>query len=122
MMGFAGLSLVIVNASINTLVQTIADEDKRGRALSLLMMCFLGMAPVGGLLFGWLASLPRLGPRWTVVGGVAFVAVAMTWFAWQLPRMRKYVRPIYERRGILPAIAQGLETEAVLSAPPEQAG
>jgi MFS family permease len=30
MMGFTGLSLVIVNASINTLVQTIADDDKRG--------------------------------------------------------------------------------------------
>jgi MFS family permease len=121
MMGFTGLCLVIVNASINTLVQTIAEEDKRGRVLSLLMMCFLGMAPLGGLMFGELARNDRFGPRETVIAGVACVAVAVLRFGAKLPHIRAHVRPILVRRGILPPIAQGLEAQAALSAPPEQA-
>jgi hypothetical protein len=50
------------------------------------------------------------------------VALAMLWFARQLPEMRTHVRPILIRRGILPPIAQGLEAQAELTAPPEQAG
>ena len=120
MMGFTGLGLVIVNASINTLVQTIADEDKRGRALSLLLMCFLGMLPIGGLLFGELARSDRLGPRATVILGVICVAVAIIRFGTRLRKIREHARPVLIRRAVLPAIAQGLEVQSTLSAPPEQ--
>lgn len=122
MLGFTGWSLVTVNAAGNTLVQTIADEDKRGRALSLLMMCFLGMVPVGSLIFGELARKDRLGPSVTVISGAVCVAMATGAYWYLLPTMRKYVRPIYVQRGILPAIATGLGQEAELAAPPEQAG
>jgi MFS family permease len=122
MLGFTGWSLVTVNAAGNTLVQTIADDDKRGRALSLLVMCFMGMVPVGSLLFGELARPERMGPRETVIIGAACVALATAGFAWILPKLRQFVRPIYVRRGILPPIAAGLETQAELAAPPEQAG
>jgi MFS family permease len=122
MMGFTGLSLVITNAAANTLVQTIADEDKRGRALSLLMMCFLGLVPVGGLIFGELARPDRLGPRDTVISGAVCVAAAMIVFAMSLPKLRKHVHPIFVRRGILPPIAEGLAVQGELATPPEQAG
>jgi MFS family permease len=121
MMGFTGLTLVIVNASINTLVQTIADEDKRGRVLSLLVMCFLGMAPLGGLLFGEMARPNMLGPAVTVIVGAACVGIATLDFARKLPRIRQHVRPVLVRRGILPPIAEGLQTQAELANPPEQA-
>ena len=122
LLGFAGCGLVTVNAGVNTLVQTIADDDKRGRVLSLLMMCFLGMTPVGSLIFGELARTNRLGPSLTVIIGAGSVALATAWFAAALPKMRQHVRPILIRRGILVPIAVGLETQGELTAPPEQAG
>ncbi len=122
MMTFTGLCLVIVNAAGNTLVQTIADPDKRGRALSLLMMCFLGMVPVGSLLFGELARRDRLGPTWTVIAGAICCAAVTVRFALKRARLRQYIRPILVERGILPAIATGLERQGELSVPPEQAG
>ena len=122
MMGVAGLTMVIVNASCNTVIQTVVDDDKRGRVLALLMMCFLGMVPIGGLLFGELASPNRLGPSWTIIlGALACIAVTLR-FATQRAAMRAALRPILVSRGILPAIASGLETEGELAAPPERAG
>jgi hypothetical protein len=114
--------MVIVNASCNTVIQTVVDDDKRGRVLALLMMCFLGMVPIGGLLFGELASPNRLGPSWTIIlGALACIAVTLR-FATQRAAMRAALRPILVSRGILPAIASGLETEGELAAPPERAG
>ena len=122
MMTCTGLCLVIVNAAGNTLVQTIAEPDKRGRALSLLMMCFLGMVPIGMLLFGELARKDRLGPTWTVIAGATCCCITTIRFARQLPELRRHVRPILIERGILPPIARGLEADAELAIPPEQAG
>jgi hypothetical protein len=121
-MAGAGLTLVIVNAAGNTLVQTLADEDKRGRALSLLMMSFLGMVPLGSLLFGELARPDRLGPTWTLIVGATCVGLAVLRFAWKRPGLRQHIRPVLIARGILPPIAQGLSAQAELTAPPEQAG
>lgn len=122
MMMFTGLTVVIVNAAGNTLIQTIADEDKRGRSLSLLMMCYLGLVPIGGLVFGELARPNRLGPRWTVIAGAAVVAVAVLRFAWMLPRIRAAAYPVLVERGIIPAIADGLHLEGNLASPPQNAG
>ncbi len=38
------------------MLQTIVDEDKRGRVISFYAMAFLGMAPLGGLIAGSLAG------------------------------------------------------------------
>jgi len=51
--GFGFLTLL---NSCNTLLQTYADEDKRGRVLSFYSMAFLGMSPLGSLLIGALAQ------------------------------------------------------------------
>ena len=55
----AGLGMLLNFASANTVLQTLADEDKRGRVMSFFTMAFVGMAPFGSLLAGALAS--RLG-------------------------------------------------------------
>jgi MFS family permease len=119
MMLFTGFCLVIVNAAANTLVQTLADPDKRGRVLSLLMMCYLGMVPIGGLLFGALARVERIGPRGTVIFGGLCCAIAVIRFARKLPEIRKHARPVLVERGILPPIAEGLENVGELSVPPQ---
>ena len=63
----AGFGMVTQMASSNTLLQLIADDDKRGRVMSLYIMSFVGLGPFGSLLYGWLASI--IGAPYTVMGG-----------------------------------------------------
>jgi MFS family permease len=114
----AGFGFMVQMASSNTVIQTIVDDEKRGRVMSFYMMAFLGTAPFGSLLAGFLST--HIGaPRTLIVGGVCCVAGAL-WFAGQLPSIRNAVRPIYVRMGILPQVAQGVSTASELSVPPER--
>ncbi len=107
-MTITGFGMMVQMASTNTVIQTIVDEEKRGRVLSFYTMSFLGTAPFGSLLAGWLSS--RIGaPHTVVLSGVLCIATA-AWFARELPAIREMVRPIYRRMGILPEVAQGLQT------------
>ena len=112
-MGFAGMTQM---ASCNTIVQTIVEDDKRGRVMSFYAMAFMGMAPFGSLAAGALAA--RIGaPHTLFVWGSACLAAAL-WFAGRYPKLRDIVRPIYDRLGIAPAIAAGLESTTELQTPP----
>jgi MFS family permease len=105
-------------ASSNTVIQTIVDDEKRGRVMSFYMMAFLGTAPFGSLMAGWLSS--RIGaPETLLLGGSCCIAGALL-FARSLPEIRAAVRPIYVRLGILPEIASSLAQTAAVSVPPEQ--
>ncbi len=98
---FVGAGMMVVMASTNTILQTIVEDDMRGRVMSFYTMAFLGTAPLGSLLAGFAAD--HIGPTKTVtLGGVA-CALAAVVFAARLPRLRVHVRPIYVERGILAA-------------------
>jgi MFS family permease len=97
MTGFGSMTLM---SSGNTILQTIVEEDKRGRVMSFFTMCFMGMTPFGSLLAGSLAGLIGA-PNTVLVGALACLAGAAL-FARQLPVIREQVRPIYERMGIIP--------------------
>ena len=117
-MTVAGFGMMVQMGSTNTVIQTIVDEEKRGRVMSFYVMSFLGTAPFGSLLAGWLST--RIGAQQTVfLSGVLCVATA-GWFARELPAIRVLVRPIYMRMGILPEVAEGLQTATNLMTPPEQ--
>jgi len=102
-----GFAIMVQMASSNTILQTIVDEDKRGRVMSFYATAFLGLAPVGALAAGGLAE--AVGAAATVAGGGAICVAAAAVFAWQLPAIREQVRPIYRRIGILPEVAQGIQ-------------
>lgn len=113
-----GFGFMVQMASSNTIIQTIVDDEKRGRVMSFYMMAFLGTAPFGSLIAGWMSS--RIGAAHTLqVGGVSCLMAAV-WFARTLPAIRVAVRPIYVRLGILPEMATGLSTAAEASVPPER--
>jgi MFS family permease len=98
---FVGAGMMVVMASTNTILQTIVEDDMRGRVMSFYTMAFLGTAPLGSLLAGFAAD--HIGPTRTVtLGGVA-CALAAAVFAARLPRLRVHVRPVYIERGILAA-------------------
>lgn len=96
----SGFCMMLTMASINTLIQTITDEDKRGRVMSLYAVAFTGMAPVGSLFGGTLAAKWGAPSTVAICGTICIVAAIV--FGTQLPRLRKLVRPIYEKAGILP--------------------
>ncbi len=107
----AGTGMMLQTAASNTIIQTIVDEDKRGRVMSLLAMSLFGTVPIGSLIAGALAT--RIGAENTILVGGAICVVAAAIFLRALPEVRRAVRPIYERMGILPLPAK--PAEVVLS-------
>jgi MFS family permease len=98
LMGVTGFGMMQFGAASNTVIQTIVEDDKRGRVMSYCMMAYMGANPLGSLLAGSLA--PIIGAPGTVLlCGVGCIAGAV-WFWLQLPKLRPIVRPIYQQLGI----------------------
>lgn len=104
-------------ASSNTILQTIAEDKKRGRVMSFFSMAIQGVAPFGSLIAGATAS--RIGAPHTMMIGGAICICGAALFALQLPTLRKLVRPIYADIGIIPELATGIQAASALQEPPE---
>lgn len=107
LMFLTGLGQMIEMATSNTLLQTIVDDDKRGRIMSLYTIAIMGMAPIGSFIAGSLAS--SIGAPWTVFIGGSACVIGSYFFARRLPILREKVLPVYRQRGIVPEIARGLQ-------------
>jgi MFS family permease len=95
-------------ASSNTILQTIVEDDKRGRVMSFYTMAFMGTTPLGGLAAGIIAG--RIGAQATLVmGGIACIAGGIM-FGRKLPSIRDKIRPIYKKMGIIPEVALGIQS------------
>ncbi len=94
-----GFAFMIQMVASNTLLQTIVDDDKRGRVMSLYTVCFMGMLPFGSLLSGWLAHW--LGAPWAVVVGGAGCMLCGIAFAVRLPMLGRAAHPIYVQKGLV---------------------
>jgi hypothetical protein len=75
--------------------------------MSLDTVAFNGIAPIGSLLAG--AAADRLGANFTIAIGGAVSIAAGAFFVTRLPLIRHHVRPIYERLGIIPELARGIQ-------------
>jgi MFS family permease len=118
LMLFIGGAMMTQMAASNTILQTIVDDDKRGRVMSFYSMAFLGMAPFGSLLAGAMAH--QIGaPRTVMISGTICIAGA-AWFASRLGAIREHVHPIYRTLGIIPEIATGIQTASAIQTPPEE--
>ena len=117
-LSITGFGAMMQVAASNTILQTIVDDDKRGRIMSLFTMSFMGMTPFGSLFAGALAA--RFGAPLTVqMGGLACLVGALFFAAW-LPTFREKVRPIYARLDIIPEVAKGIQSASELSVPPKE--
>ncbi len=117
LMALTGFGMMQQMAASNTILQTIVEDEKRGRVMAFYSMAFIGMAPFGSLLAGFLAA--RIGAPATLAYGGALCLISSFWFARQLPVIRRFIRPIYRQLGILPEIAAGVQQAAALQTPPE---
>jgi predicted MFS family arabinose efflux permease len=102
-----GNAFMVQIAASNTIIQTIVEDDMRGRVMSFFIMAFLGTVPFGSLLAGRLAL--QIGAPATLMAGGSCCLLGALWFARGLPELRRAIRPIYIKKGILPEISvQGL--------------
>ena len=117
LMVVTGFTMMQQMSASNTIMQTIVDENKRGRVMSFYTMSFIGVAPFGSLLAGLAAR--QIGASRTVVLGGGLCMIVAIWFSRQLSAIRRVVRPIYVRLGILSEVAEGIQAASNLQTPPQ---
>ena len=101
LMMMAGFGMFMTGATCNTILQTMVDEEKRSRVMSYYTMFFIGIAPFGHYLAGWLAE--HVGVRVTFMLGGGMSLLTGVLFALQMSTFRSHLRDAYVRRGIIPA-------------------
>jgi MFS family permease len=110
LMLFVGFGMLQGMTASNTIVQTLSPEDKRGRVMSYYTAAFMGMAPFGSLLAGSLASWIGA-PRTVMFTGSCCIAGGL-WFWTRLPAIRREMRPVYEKLGIIAPVPQPVQEQA----------
>jgi MFS family permease len=108
LMVITGLGMMLHTASSNTILQTITDDDKRGRVMGFYTMAIMGTAPFGSLLAGGFAKV--IGVTWTILTGGAACIIGAMFFFRKLTELKDIVRPIYIKMGIIPEVISGIQT------------
>jgi MFS family permease len=82
-----GFGLVVQNTSVNTMIQSLVSDDRRGRVTSIYLLAFFGSIPIGALQAGavaqWLGAAAGVG----ISAVVSLVLTAMIFLA--SPRLRQ---------------------------------
>jgi MFS family permease len=100
-LALVGFFMMCQMAATNTLLQSLVPEDLRGRLMSLYVITFVGVAPVGSLIMGKVAE--RVGVQAAIMGGGLVTVVAGLVFRLSVPRIRRAVLPLLpnEPRGMV---------------------
>jgi len=72
-----GVCFTLFTANANALVQLGAPDHLRGRLIGLYLFAFVGLAPLGGLLAGWLADLGGTPLAFGVAGATTIVTMTV---------------------------------------------
>ena len=94
-----GFGMISQFAGCNTILQTIVEEDKRGRVMSLFIMTSIGTIPFGSLLAGSIAQVVGT-PQTIRISGLLCIFGAVM-LAVRLPAFRAMIHPIYVKKGII---------------------
>src|SRR6185436_11010440 len=105
LMMMAGFGMFLTGAASNTIIQSVVDESMRSRVMSYFTMFFIGTAPLGHFAAGWLAEAIGAPSTFLVGGCIALLAGLV--FTLQLKTFRAHLRPVYIKRGIIPASDEG---------------
>lgn len=113
-----GFGIMVQMASSNTILQTIVDDDKRGRVMGFYTLAFMGMAPFGSLIAGCLAKVITA-PYTLAISGLSCIAAAI-FFAYKLPALKAMIHPICAAEGVFAERVVSIGSEAQIAAPPEK--
>jgi MFS family permease len=98
LLAIVGFGILVCSVSTNMILQTIVEDDKRGRVMSLYTAAFLGMSPFGAVAAGALTDW--IGVAMTLTLGGFCSAVAGVYIATKRREIRAHVAPIYTRLGL----------------------
>jgi MFS family permease len=93
-----GFGILVTSVSVNMILQTIVEDDKRGRVMSLYTAAFLGMSPFGAVAAGALAD--HFGVAVTLTGCGVCCALAGLYLAHRRAEIRAHILPIYAKLGL----------------------
>lgn len=97
LLAVTGFGILATSVSVNMIVQSIVDDDKRGRVMSLYTVSFMGVAPFGALAAGALADVIGVAPTLTISGVCCALGALM--LASRHARIRAELGQIYARLG-----------------------
>ena len=95
----AGFGFISVSGACNTIVQSLVDDQLRGRVLSLYGLALLGTTPFGNLALGWFSQLMPVHRAIALFGLLLFICSIV--FTSRLKSLRAEARPIYLARGLI---------------------
>ena len=98
LLAVTGFGILATSVSVNMIVQTIVDDDKRGRVMALYTASFMGMAPFGALMAGALADVIGVATTLTIAGTCCALGALV--LASQHAQIRGELREAYARLGI----------------------
>jgi predicted MFS family arabinose efflux permease len=98
LLAIVGFGILVTSVSTNMILQTIVDDDKRGRVMSLYTVAFLGMSPFGAVAAGAMAD--GIGVAATLTIGGVCCALAGLYLASRRADIATHVGPIYDRLGL----------------------
>jgi len=81
-----GLSIVLSVAVTNTLLQQLVTNEMRGRVMSMFMLSFIGMMPIGNLIAG--VASHRFGVPHTLATGGLIITIIVTLITLRSARLR----------------------------------
>jgi MFS family permease len=110
-----GFAMMTQMAATNTLIQSMVPDALRGRVMAIYSMMFMGMAPLGALLGGFLGD--RIGASSTVALGGAFCVAGGLLLLWRLPTIREEARRLILDQQAALATTPGVDAPATLSNP-----
>ena len=93
-----GFGIILVAMGSSMILQTIVEDEKRGRVMSFFTVAFLGMSPLGSLAAGSLAHSIGAGHTLFIGGACCVMGAFALWR--QLPRLRARIREIYAQIGV----------------------
>ncbi|MHC5854328.1 MFS transporter [Nostoc sp.] len=93
-----GCSYVLEYSSSNAVLQTISDDDKRGRLMSIYNMSVIGIIPFGNLFISGLVNIFNVTNVFLFAGLCCILS--STIFSKNLPKIEAFLRPIYISKGI----------------------
>ncbi|HBI80777.1 MAG TPA: MFS transporter, partial [Bacteroidales bacterium] len=114
---FCGYGMMIQTAGSNTILQTLSNDDMRGRVMSFYTVAFRGMAPFGSLMAGAMADSFGA-PATVLISGIVCLVVGIL-FSKNLKIIRIAARPIYQQKGLIPEAVKGVQVASNLTLPPE---
>ena len=102
-----GFGMIATLASCNTLLQTLVDDDKRGRVMSFFTMASAGMNPLGSLFMGSVAKTVGIN---NVLWGSGLLCIASAaLYEYYRPIIRRLARNPRARGKVIPEIAVGID-------------